>query len=146
MTVTATGATVTDNLSSGPPPASRSDSERLTPLRVRPKTATVRHRSRQAAWTRTDRASTYRRPFTSTTRKTARAAGPACRPGLPAPPAAAERGQGIGRALIEAVYAHAKKAGSERVYWMTHESNAQARTLYDKIADRSGFIQYRKAL
>ena len=56
------------------------------------------------------------------------------------------RGQGVGRALIEAVSAQAKKAGSQRVYWMTHESNAQARTLYDKIADRSGFIQYRKAL
>jgi GNAT superfamily N-acetyltransferase len=56
------------------------------------------------------------------------------------------RGQGVGRALIEAVYAAAREAGSPRVYWMTHETNVQARLLYDKIADRSGFIQYRKAL
>ena len=56
------------------------------------------------------------------------------------------RGQGAGRALIEAVYAAAREAGSSRVYWMTQEDNAQARILYDKIADRSGFIQYRKAL
>ena len=56
------------------------------------------------------------------------------------------RGEGVGRALIDAVYAEARKAGSPRVYWMTHETNAQARGLYDKIAERSGFIQYRKAL
>lgn len=56
------------------------------------------------------------------------------------------RGRGVGRAMIEAVYAAAREAGSPRVYWMTHETNAQARILYDKIADRSGFIQYRKAL
>jgi len=56
------------------------------------------------------------------------------------------RGRGVGRALIDAVYAEARKAGSPRVYWMTHETNAQARILYDKVAERSGFIQYRKAL
>jgi GNAT superfamily N-acetyltransferase len=56
------------------------------------------------------------------------------------------RGQGVGRALIEAVYDKAREAGSPRVYWMTHETNAQGRILYDKIAERSGFIQYRKAL
>ena len=51
---------------------------------------------------------------------------------------------GLGRALIEAVYAEARKAGASRVYWLTHETNAAARSLYDKLADRSGFIQYRK--
>jgi GNAT superfamily N-acetyltransferase len=56
------------------------------------------------------------------------------------------RGRGVGRALIEAVYAAARDAGSSRVYWMTHETNAPARVLYDKVADNSGFIQYRKAL
>ena len=56
------------------------------------------------------------------------------------------RGRGVGRALIEAVYEKAREAGSPRVYWTTHETNAQARVLYDKIAERSGFIQYRKAL
>ena len=54
------------------------------------------------------------------------------------------RGGGAGRALIEAVYDAAGKAGASRVYWNTHETNATARVLYDKVADRSGFIQYRK--
>lgn len=57
---------------------------------------------------------------------------------------ATTRGQGIGRALIEAVYERAQAAGSPRVYWMTQESNATARKLYDKVAERSGFIQYRR--
>ena len=54
------------------------------------------------------------------------------------------RGKGVGRALITGVYERAKAAGSSRVYWMTHESNKTAQLLYDHIADRSGFIQYRK--
>ena len=58
----------------------------------------------------------------------------------------AVRGTGIGRALIEAVYERARIAGSPRVYWQTHESNATAMRLYDKVADRSGFIVYRKQL
>jgi GNAT superfamily N-acetyltransferase len=51
---------------------------------------------------------------------------------------------GIGRALIEAVYGEAKAAGASRVHWLTHETNATARSLYDTLADRPGFIQYRK--
>ena len=54
------------------------------------------------------------------------------------------RGLGLGRALIEAVYDRAKSAGASRVYWLTQEGNAQARILYDQVADRPGFIQYRK--
>jgi GNAT superfamily N-acetyltransferase len=54
------------------------------------------------------------------------------------------RGQGIGRALIYAVYEQAKLAGSTRVYWLTHETNLTARKLYDKVADYSGFVVYRK--
>jgi len=54
------------------------------------------------------------------------------------------RGRGLGRALIEAVYTEARKAGASRVYWLTHETNAPARALYDTLADRPGFIQYRK--
>lgn len=54
------------------------------------------------------------------------------------------RGLGAGRALIEAVYAAAEKAGASRVHWLTQEGNAQARALYDTLAERSGFIQYRK--
>jgi GNAT superfamily N-acetyltransferase len=56
------------------------------------------------------------------------------------------RGRGAGRALIEAVYERAKEAGASRVYWLTQEDNMTARALYDKLADRPGFIQYRKAL
>ena len=56
----------------------------------------------------------------------------------------AARGGGIGRALIEAVYREARAAGASRVHWLTQEENAQARRLYDTLADRSGFIQYRK--
>ncbi|HET7888536.1 MAG TPA: GNAT family N-acetyltransferase [Bradyrhizobium sp.] len=56
----------------------------------------------------------------------------------------AARGQGVGGALIGEVYACARKAGSPRVYWQTHETNRTAQALYDKLAERSGFIVYRK--
>lgn len=56
------------------------------------------------------------------------------------------RGKGVGRALIEHVYAVAKARGGSRVWWLTHETNIDAMYLYDKIADRSGFVQYRKLL
>ncbi|RIQ64201.1 GNAT family N-acetyltransferase [Bordetella avium] len=56
------------------------------------------------------------------------------------------RGQGAGRALIEHVYRDAAANQTARVYWLTHESNQDAMQLYDRIADRSGFIQYRKVL
>ena len=58
----------------------------------------------------------------------------------------AARGRGIARALIEAVYERAKRAGAARVYWHTHETNATAQRLYDRVAERSGFIVYRKLL
>ena len=56
------------------------------------------------------------------------------------------RGGGVGKALIEAVYTRAHAAGSTRVYWLTHETNATARRLYDHVADNSGFIVYRKVM
>ena len=56
------------------------------------------------------------------------------------------RGQGVGRALIEAVYERARAAGSARVYWQTHETNHQAQSLYRQLAERSGFLVYRKSL
>jgi len=56
------------------------------------------------------------------------------------------RGLGLGRALIEAVYEKAGAANASRVYWLTQSDNAQARLLYDKVADNLGFIQYRKVL
>jgi GNAT superfamily N-acetyltransferase len=58
----------------------------------------------------------------------------------------AARGKGLGRALIEAVYARAEAANASRVYWLTQSDNAQARALYDKVADNLGFIQYRKVI
>ena len=57
----------------------------------------------------------------------------------------ARRG-GIGRALIAEVRERAKAAGAVRVYWQTHESNATARALYDRIAQNSGFLVYRMGL
>lgn len=54
------------------------------------------------------------------------------------------RGGGVGRALIEQVYAAAQAIGANRVHWLTQEDNTQARQLYDRIASRSGFIQYRQ--
>ena len=56
------------------------------------------------------------------------------------------RGQGVGRTLIARVYDEARLAGSSRVYWHTHETNAAAQSLYDKVAEKSGFIAYRKQL
>jgi len=56
------------------------------------------------------------------------------------------RGKGVGTALIEKVCEEAKTQGSARVYWQTHETNADARRLYDRIAERSGFLVYRVTL
>jgi GNAT superfamily N-acetyltransferase len=54
------------------------------------------------------------------------------------------RGLGIGAALIAAVEKDARARGASRIHWLTREENAAARGLYDKLAERSGFIQYRK--
>ena len=56
------------------------------------------------------------------------------------------RGAGVGRALIEEVYQYANRAHCSRVYWHTHETNAVAMRLYDKVAVKSGFVMYRKNL
>jgi GNAT superfamily N-acetyltransferase len=58
----------------------------------------------------------------------------------------AARGKGVGRALINGVYERAALAGSPRVYWLTHETNHTAMKLYDKMAEKSGFLVYRKTL
>jgi GNAT superfamily N-acetyltransferase len=60
--------------------------------------------------------------------------------------AEAKRGRGVGRALIQAVYECAREAGAPRAYWMTHESNARAISLYGRLADRSGFVVYAHAM
>jgi GNAT superfamily N-acetyltransferase len=60
--------------------------------------------------------------------------------------AEAARGNGVGRALIEAVYEQARLAGVVTVYWRTHASNGTARRLYDAVAEDSGFVVYKKRL
>ena len=56
------------------------------------------------------------------------------------------RGLGVGRALIHAVYEHAKAAGVPSVYWHTRETNITAMQLYDKVADKLESVVYRKTL
>jgi GNAT superfamily N-acetyltransferase len=56
------------------------------------------------------------------------------------------RGGGVGRKLIEHVYDMAEREGCSRVHWLTHETNGAAMQLYDRIAERSGFVQYRRIL
>jgi GNAT superfamily N-acetyltransferase len=56
------------------------------------------------------------------------------------------RNKGVGRALIEEVYRCAERAGARRVYWQTHETNVTAMKLYDKVAEKSGFVVYRKIM
>ncbi|OCX22636.1 GNAT family N-acetyltransferase [Pseudomonas graminis] len=57
-----------------------------------------------------------------------------------------QRGTGVGRQLIEYVYATAKRDGADKVHWLTHETNATAIQLYERLADRPGYIQFRKPL
>ena len=56
--------------------------------------------------------------------------------------APAARGQGAGRALIEAVRERGRAEGWYRVYWMTKVDNATARALYDKVAGKSDWVRY----
>ncbi len=52
------------------------------------------------------------------------------------------RGKGVARALIDAVGSVARSRGAARLYWLTHQDNATARTLYDKLAAHRGFLRY----
>jgi GNAT superfamily N-acetyltransferase len=56
------------------------------------------------------------------------------------------RGSGVGRNLIEHVAAAARDAACAKVYWLTHETNATAMRLYDRIAHRTGFVHYERKL
>lgn len=56
------------------------------------------------------------------------------------------RGQGVGRRLIGSLYDLAERAGCSRVYWHTHETNATAMLLYNRIGCRSGFVHYQNQL
>ncbi len=55
----------------------------------------------------------------------------------------ASRGQGVARKLIQRVHDDAMARQCDRVYWLTHQSNVTAQQLYDRIAKKTGFIQYR---
>nr|WP_314478671.1 GNAT family N-acetyltransferase [uncultured Pseudomonas sp.] len=57
-----------------------------------------------------------------------------------------QRGLGIGRELIEHVYQAARTDGCTKVHWLTHETNTTAIALYEQVAERSGFIQFRKGV
>ncbi len=52
------------------------------------------------------------------------------------------RGTGVGRLLIEAIYAAADANGTPQVYWLTQDFNTQARLLYDRIAKLTPFVKY----
>ena len=52
------------------------------------------------------------------------------------------RGQGVAAALIELLAQRASAAGAARFYWLTQDSNARARALYDRVARQQGFIRY----
>ena len=54
------------------------------------------------------------------------------------------RGTGAGRALIEAVYDAADEAGCPSVYWHTQHFNEVGRRLYDRVAELTPFIMYRR--
>jgi GNAT superfamily N-acetyltransferase len=56
----------------------------------------------------------------------------------------ARRSKGAGRALIEAVYRAADAYNCTRTYWVTEEANATARALYDRVASKAPFVQYRR--
>ncbi|MDM1248377.1 GNAT family N-acetyltransferase [Acinetobacter sp. R933-2] len=55
------------------------------------------------------------------------------------------RNQGLARQLIEHSYSVCARK-FDRIYWLTQESNITAQYLYDRIANKTGFIQYKKAL
>jgi GNAT superfamily N-acetyltransferase len=57
--------------------------------------------------------------------------------------ASSRRGGGVGRMLIDAVAAKARALGCSRARWLTHETNRDAMRLYDKVAERSDFVQCR---
>jgi len=58
----------------------------------------------------------------------------------------AARGTGLGRALLDDLFAIARARGFGRIYWHTDEGNARARSLYDSYAPADGHIRYRMKL
>ena len=54
------------------------------------------------------------------------------------------RGKGVGRKLIEAVYAAADAQGAPAVYWLTQDDNLTGRRLYDRVGQVTNFIKYQR--
>ncbi|WP_231121948.1 GNAT family N-acetyltransferase [Motilibacter peucedani] len=52
------------------------------------------------------------------------------------------RGRGVGRALIGELVRRAGERGWRRVFWVTEESNARARRLYDSVGSLTDYVQY----
>lgn len=52
------------------------------------------------------------------------------------------RGQGVGRALVEALAARGCAEGWLRLYWQTARDNKTAQALYDKLALRTDWLRY----
>jgi GNAT superfamily N-acetyltransferase len=52
------------------------------------------------------------------------------------------RGSGIGRRLMEAVFAIGDEQGADQTYWWTHDTNDTARRLYDRVGEVTPFIKY----
>ena len=54
------------------------------------------------------------------------------------------RGNGVGRALIQAVYDEANRQEAPAVYWLTQDFNHTARKLYDRIGKLTPFLKYQR--
>jgi GNAT superfamily N-acetyltransferase len=52
------------------------------------------------------------------------------------------RGHDVGRRLLEAVRAEARRRGADRVYWHTQQYNGRARSLYDQVGRPTSFVVY----
>lgn len=57
--------------------------------------------------------------------------------------AKAHRQNGLARQLVEQAQRFAASNGYDWLYWTTREGNDAAQTLYNQIADKTDFVQYR---
>lgn len=53
---------------------------------------------------------------------------------------------GVGRALIEATAAEARRRGATKLYWQTDHDNDRARALYDQVATLETVVLYGREL
>lgn len=52
------------------------------------------------------------------------------------------RGRGLARAMIEHLASIGRQAGWARIYWHTARDNVSAQVLYNKLAERTGWVRY----